>query len=294
MNEPTNIGISYSHPEYVDWRISYKCNQRCPFCYGPERTNTLNTGQALKVIDVLDHLSVKGVTITGGEPLLRNDLPIVLRALKKYEIMTYLSTNGDFFMDRHRKIVKYLDAMALPIEDHTHDIHDRIRVMGNFGRVTRILEYFSNVKSHLIIDIGTVVSSKNVGRLSSIEKLLTAYHVRRWRVYQFLPYKDRKLQERWYKRNLHISGDQFERGVSDLGKYLSRNRIHISNMLNRNRAYFMINPNGNVVVPSYTGETYKDVYIGHILQDDINDLVSRWNDIISFGNYSENAIRKFY
>ena len=74
------------------------CNLRCPFCHNSE----LLDGSAETVMDddaLLDFLKKRqgmldGVAFTGGEPLLRPELPELLRAVRALGYAVKLDTNG--------------------------------------------------------------------------------------------------------------------------------------------------------------------------------------------------------
>ena len=74
------------------------CNLRCPFCHNGE----LLDGSAPAVMDDQELLRflqgrkglLDGVAITGGEPLLRKDLPDLLRAIRELGFAVKLDTNG--------------------------------------------------------------------------------------------------------------------------------------------------------------------------------------------------------
>ena len=86
------------------------CNLRCPFCHNSE----LLDGTAETVMDdgeLLDFLKKRqgmldGVAFTGGEPLLRPDLPELLRAVRALGYAVKLDTNGT----RPEALRRILDA----------------------------------------------------------------------------------------------------------------------------------------------------------------------------------------
>ena len=75
------------------------CNLRCPFCHNSE---LLDAGAAEPVMDdaaLLEFLRKRkgmldGVAFTGGEPLLRPELPALLRAVRDLGYSVKLDTNG--------------------------------------------------------------------------------------------------------------------------------------------------------------------------------------------------------
>ena len=75
------------------------CDFRCPFCHNGE----LLDGTAPAVMDDAELLKflkgrrglLDGVAITGGEPLLRKDLPDLLRAIRELGFAVKVDTNGN-------------------------------------------------------------------------------------------------------------------------------------------------------------------------------------------------------
>ena len=75
------------------------CDFRCPFCHNGE----LLDGTAPAVMDDAELLKflkgrrglLDGVAITGGEPLLRKDLPELLRAIRDLGFAVKVDTNGN-------------------------------------------------------------------------------------------------------------------------------------------------------------------------------------------------------
>ncbi|MBQ7035764.1 MAG: anaerobic ribonucleoside-triphosphate reductase activating protein [Clostridia bacterium] len=76
------------------------CNFRCPFCHNFELV--VNPAAPLMTDEeLLDYLQKRkglldGVAITGGEPLLRKELPELLRKVKALGYAVKLDTNGSF------------------------------------------------------------------------------------------------------------------------------------------------------------------------------------------------------
>lgn len=87
----------------VQWSITGFCNAQCRHCFITESQHTHNditTEEMLKIIDELDKNKVKYISITGGEPLLRKDLPLMLEELCKRDMkLSTVSTNGFLLND---------------------------------------------------------------------------------------------------------------------------------------------------------------------------------------------------
>lgn len=98
------------------------CDFRCPFCHNSE----LLDGSAPSVMtdrELLDFLKKRqglldGVAITGGEPLLRRELPELLRAIRDLGYPIKLDTNGSH-PERLRQIVEegLADYVAMDVKN---------------------------------------------------------------------------------------------------------------------------------------------------------------------------------
>ncbi|MBU4492380.1 MAG: 4Fe-4S cluster-binding domain-containing protein, partial [Euryarchaeota archaeon] len=82
----------------IDWHITQKCNQACKHCYAAgEQFQGEVTPQTLGIIDKM--LSLRKdfnirVTLTGGEPLLRDDVFEIASLLMENSVPISLTTNG--------------------------------------------------------------------------------------------------------------------------------------------------------------------------------------------------------
>lgn len=75
------------------------CNFRCPYCHNPELVKPAGPGETLGWEDVEGYLRgragwIDGVSVTGGEPTLHDDLPRLCRKLRDLGMLVKLDTNG--------------------------------------------------------------------------------------------------------------------------------------------------------------------------------------------------------
>ena len=67
----------------VDFHITAKCSQACPYCWGPRRfRNPVDTETAQRILTRIKELGVRRVVFTGGDPLQRPDAPRLIRFAK--------------------------------------------------------------------------------------------------------------------------------------------------------------------------------------------------------------------
>jgi pyruvate formate lyase activating enzyme len=75
------------------------CNFRCPFCYN--KNLALGTAELFPQEEILSFLSkrkalLEGVVISGGEPLLHDDIVDFVKKIKNLRLLVKIDTNGTF------------------------------------------------------------------------------------------------------------------------------------------------------------------------------------------------------
>ncbi|OQY21793.1 MAG: hypothetical protein B6I34_06835 [Anaerolineaceae bacterium 4572_32.1] len=89
-----------SLPVLSEIALTYKCNNRCFFCYAsaPDRGREVPEMSTVEVKKILDKIrrqaQVPMVSFTGGEPTLRADLPELIAHAKSLDMWANLITNG--------------------------------------------------------------------------------------------------------------------------------------------------------------------------------------------------------
>lgn len=131
---------------YLQWHITDRCNLRCTHCYQENYSgkSELSLKNLISIADSLfKTLSIwnkKGeISITGGEPLCRNDLFDFSEYLNRSETISNIDflTNGTlintFFINNIKKLnkVKYIQVS---LDGATASIHNSIRGQGSFEK----------------------------------------------------------------------------------------------------------------------------------------------------------------
>ena len=105
LNEPAGILIKTTcvdYPGILAGSFFLKgCNLRCPYCYNTGLVlGKSNDGQPLNTIqELFDHLEkrqgiLKGIVISGGEPLINPYTPLIIKKAKELGYQVKLDTNG--------------------------------------------------------------------------------------------------------------------------------------------------------------------------------------------------------
>ncbi len=124
-------------PVLSEVAITYRCNLKCKFCYAgcnstsnPIKSNIeLSEDDIKKIIfKIYNQAKVPSISFTGGEPLLRKDLPKLIKYAKKLGMRVNLITNGTLITKDIARILKKsgLDSAQVSIESINKETHDQI------------------------------------------------------------------------------------------------------------------------------------------------------------------------
>lgn len=271
-----------NYPTIVCWRITSKCNRNCPFCFRPDRQN-LSTKEIYKIIDNLVKYGVKGIGITGGEPLLRKDIVNILKYIWKEDIKICLATNMDLYSKYQKSINKYVTTIGIPVEGSTKEIHDFLRGAGNFHNVIDAIDKIYK-RGKLGMYFSTVLTKNNIGDLINIENLLAKYQDRiaYWKIYNIIDYSDRSFQS---MKSNRISNARIKKVISKLGKKLEENKILYLSPNDRSEGSLLINPDGEAIVPVNKKTKTKDFVLGNLLEEKANEIFNNWSKVIDYNKY---------
>ena len=99
------------------------CNLRCPFCHNASLVTRINLADQLDKAELMTYLKKRkgildGVCITGGEPLISDDVFELMKELRDMGYLIKLDTNGTF-PERLRRAVfgGLVDTVAMDIKN---------------------------------------------------------------------------------------------------------------------------------------------------------------------------------
>ncbi len=275
----------------VDWKLIGTCNLRCLHCYGPPKTERVLSLQKLgAIINKFEALSIRRAVLTGGEPLLVPNIGEVMRLLHEGGMSIALSTNTSLFTNFQDEIEKYVSSLNIPLDGSTSEIHERSRAdRRTFFSCLEILRYYLNnpKRKPTMIRVGTVYSKATAGDFLAIAGLLEPFAeiITTWKIYELIDYE---FQPDLRKPIVHDPAD-FEREMLTLLQKTSfAGKIMITPASMRDKAYFMVNPKGQLVLPTDVNGVTHEPVLGDMLKDSHEDLKSAWMKRVTLENYREN------
>ena len=145
------------------------------------------------------------VVITGGEPLLRNDLAECGRELRRHGFLWSIVTNGYAYdAAMHRKLMLAGMSSITVSLDGLRETHDAFRKhVGSFDRAINAIDLIDKEKNLPTYDIVTCVSPMNLGQLDEMKQMLIEHKVKAWRFFTIAP-----IGRAASDKNLQLDGSQ--------------------------------------------------------------------------------------
>jgi AdoMet-dependent heme synthase len=140
-------GNTVSPLRLVSWNITLMCPLRCSHCYVDagtrEAKDVLSTGEALEVIDQIRAAGTPVVVLSGGEPLMRDDLCTIARYGTDRGLKMVMGTSG-YFLDRAmagRLKDAGIRTAAISLDSADQVVHDTFRgVNGAWDRAVAAIK----------------------------------------------------------------------------------------------------------------------------------------------------------
>jgi MoaA/NifB/PqqE/SkfB family radical SAM enzyme len=147
-------------PFYLIFFVTARCNSRCVTCFNPARTgyetHELKLAEIAKIVQKAPRLYQ--LTISGGEPTLRDDLPQIIALFKRHTGICHITitTNG-LLPEKTVDILRQIDRLCPGLHirltvslDGLGSVHDHIRgVPGSFAAVVETLHLLQNLRRQM-------------------------------------------------------------------------------------------------------------------------------------------------
>lgn len=154
--------------------LTHRCNQRCLYCrVWDTRTPELKTKQVLSIIDELAALGTRRFCLTGGEPLLRDDIGRIINFASRKNMFVEVSSNGALVKEKISELAN-VDVLCLSLDGPEH-IHDRIRGNGSFKKVIEAAGILK--KNGINVYFRSVISKKNLACINAIMDIAKKFRI---------------------------------------------------------------------------------------------------------------------
>ena len=160
----------------VVWNITRRCNLRCVHCYahatGEGTPDELTTQEGKTLIDDLAKFGVPVLLFSGGEPLVRKDLPELANYAVEKGMRAVISTNGTLITAQTAKVLKDIGLSYVGISlDGMEAVNDKFRAVK--GAFQSALEGIRNCKAAGIkVGLRFTINKHNADEIPAIFDLI--------------------------------------------------------------------------------------------------------------------------
>ncbi|TQD26270.1 12,18-didecarboxysiroheme deacetylase [Methanolobus vulcani] len=167
----------------VVWNVTQRCNLRCVHCYAHskdmEYKNELTTEEGKALIDDLAEFGCPVILFSGGEPLMRKDLPELAGYARSKGIRAVISTNGTMITEEMAKKLKDIGLSYVGISlDGMRETNDKFRgIEGSFDKALQGLHNCQ--KEGIKVGLRFTINRHNVHDIPAIFDLMERENVPR-------------------------------------------------------------------------------------------------------------------
>lgn len=179
-----------SSPLNVQFEITYRCNNRCIFCYNGCDSRSIcpvSTEGAKRILHNLVANGVLGVNFNGGEPLIRDDFFELAAYAKDLGLDIHLNTNATLVCDEvvAKKIATLFPAVCTSVLSFAPLLHDRL--CGREGAFRETIEGIQRLQAEgVYVAVNMMLCKENAADLLDTLELLRTLSVQTVLVTRFV------------------------------------------------------------------------------------------------------------
>jgi MoaA/NifB/PqqE/SkfB family radical SAM enzyme len=217
----------------------------------------VDTSEACAIVRKIADTTARRIVFTGGDPVLREDLGLLIRLAKELELEVALSSTGDRLTPGFFKAYgRWIDLVSLPLDGPNEQISSRTKRPGHFTAVLRAMEWLADYPD-IDVKIGTPVTRENLESIPDLVVLVERVMSRMpnqafLNLFQAYP---RAMGEVDWSALL-VTDAEFASLRHQLEKRNTRLKVNWLDHATLDRLYVMIMPDGSLTIPS--GPAYPD------------------------------------
>ena len=168
-----------NRPRHAQWMITRKCNYKCIGCnvWREPSSHELSASEIKKGLDILKDLGVMEIVISGGNPLLRNDVDEIL----EYATQRFITTvydNGSMAAEKIEAL-RNVDFVAISIDSLDPEKNDHIK--GVKGSLQKALHAVNELhRQGVNVCVTPTISQLNLYEILDITRYFTQKNIPVW------------------------------------------------------------------------------------------------------------------
>lgn len=160
-------------PLVVSWNVTAKCNLKCAHCYlnadDRKQIDELSTDAGKLLIHQIAEVSKPLLILSGGEPLLREDIFELIRYGTERGLKMGVGSNGMLIDDAVAQKLKDAGAttVSISLDSSVPELHDQFRgVKGSWQKAVEAIKALK--RSGIIVQVNTTVTQQNYSQIGEI------------------------------------------------------------------------------------------------------------------------------
>ena len=226
-------------------RVTRKCNLSCEFCLVPfsSNSNELSANEILDILSFLKSKLLQAISISGGEPLLRQDIDKILLGAYNLGLSITLTTNGTILSKQHLIALRRSKTRVKVSITGDSDTHNKLAKKEIFNNIDNTIDKL--IQYGIEVSLNTLITHQNLKAFKEVIPYALYKGIKRIRFIVFVP---RGLG--YIHRNKfilpHEQIDYLENELKKLEEYhKDKLSIRYSNYLKK--AYIVLEPNGCLI-----------------------------------------------
>lgn len=180
-------------PKWIAWEITRRCNLRCVHCRSSSKMEIeghpdFSTGEAYRILDEISGYAKPVVVLSGGEPLLREDVFDIARYGSDRGLRMCLATNGTLVSAEACKKIKEsgIRIVSMSLDGASADVHDKFRdEEGAFNGTLNAAKLFRENGIEFIIN--SSFTRRNQEEIPRVYRLAKELGATAWYMFMIVP-----------------------------------------------------------------------------------------------------------
>jgi PqqA peptide cyclase len=181
---PAPTAHAVGPPLWLLLELTYRCPLHCVFCYNPTEFATvgaeLDTSQWLRVLREARALGAVQLGLSGGEPLVREDLATIVGAAHELGYYINLITSGIGMTEARIRALKTagLDHIQLSFQDSTREMNDFLSSTRTFELKSKVAALIRKYDYPMVLNVVLHrLNIDHVGEILAMAEALGAQYV---------------------------------------------------------------------------------------------------------------------
>ncbi|MDR0751708.1 MAG: radical SAM protein [Christensenellaceae bacterium] len=203
----------------LDLHITNRCTSSCLYCCFESnrlKLNEFSYSQICKILKEANGLGCTDVHITGGEPLIREDILDIVAFANSLDFHIRMQTNGSL-LSKKMAIALYdagLKSIMISLDSFNQETHEKMRGQGTF--LSTLLAIRIALEAKLNVRINSVLTKVNKSEIFDTIEFVRKLGIKNYSAFYFSPIgSGRSISNEWIPPEEYL---QFWNGLQKLIK----------------------------------------------------------------------------